>query len=156
MRRRTNIENARQHAQCWIALTALHVNMDKFKPDDSTPAVVKEMEVLRKYMLLCEDDIRKKKISAEAKRRANEAFALMTVLMSTSDLSEGELFTRWAASMAASATLLRDCKAICPLWFKGKHWEVLLSFLELFIEKLNHVEPASEEEGFRIYLGVAE
>lgn len=150
-------EIALQHTRCWLALTAIHANLDRFT-EEGTGEMERQIVKIRRWLSECEEDIRNKKISAAAHREITAACERMadTMLLSPEVKADGEaLFVNWCASMWASLTLLEECRNVCPAWFKGRHWRYLLQTTTTLADAIVRECPGADEHGTEIYEAVA-
>lgn len=149
-------ETALQHTRCWLAVTAIHANLDRFMAE-GTGELERKIVKIRRWLSECEDDIRKKKISASAHREIGAACERMadTMLPPPDVKADGEaLFVNWCASMWASLTLLEDCRNACPAWFKGRHWRYLLQTTTTLADAISRECPGADEQGTAMYEAV--
>lgn len=153
----TSKEIALQHTRCWLAVTAIHANLERFL-STGTGELERQIGKINRWLAECENDIRKKKISAAANRAIYAACGRMgeTMTAETASKDNGEaLFSRWCASIWASLTLLEDCRNCCPTWFRGRHWHYLLQTTTTLAEAIAKICPSAEDEGTTIYEEVA-
>lgn len=144
-----------QHTRCWLAVTAVKATLKQFSVDGDTDMDILIQDIFS-TLSRCEEDVRRKKVSAGAVRSMKAACAQMERHMLLVGLEGDALYRKWGAAMWVALTLVEDCRNTCPAWFVGPHWHALLRRLTLLCTGIAAFDAAIPEEGTAIYELVAE
>lgn len=140
-----------QHSRCLLALTTIRVCINEIDSEAVSVSFREQLARIETLLDRCSKDIRDRKLSAGARRDLDRAFTILAKKGALSGKADDDLFFAWASSIWCGATLLLDCKATCPAYYHGSHWEKLYDVMDNFCIQMDKLDERIGEHGFKLY-----
>lgn len=140
-----------QHTFCHKALIAIHAALDQYEPGAGT-GLDKHIAKIRRWLDMCEADVRNKRLSAGAKRDIDAWLDDISRCALCFGLQGDELFNRWCASIVCAELFIFNCGNTCKEWFKGKHWRFLAQTMDTLARRVVETQPGALQLGDDMFM----
>lgn len=142
-----------QHTKTVLALTAIEAAVEQMLPLITDKKTRDQIAKVRKWVDLCSEATKVKRLSSGAKRDLESACAVLApYIEDTADMTDTGKRRRWAELFFVGLILSYDVQATCPLYGKSREWGYLDTTTETLGRMLLMRHPGCDEAGTSIYM----
>lgn len=148
-----------QYTRCRLVLAVIRTFCEDFKPSDLPAPVNKRLSQIQKRLAEVSESMRgqrNKPLSAAAKRKLNEAFAVIADRCTFKDMLYGNAdILRWYDAIYLAHLLMIDCMCTCPAYYNSNAWSWLFHHLQCLADYLEAHYPGTADTAGDIHMEVA-
>lgn len=148
-----------QYTRCLLAVAVIRTFCEEVRPQKLPAAIQRRISSISKRLAQVSASMtrpKNKDLSAGAKRDLDAAFHLIADRCTVKQMMDGEAdILHWYDAIYLAHLLLADCRATCPVYYKGESWGWLYHHVECLADYLEAHYPGTADTAGDIHMEVA-